>query len=191
MGEWLSNLGQQLGALPPARQAMLAITAAGSLAFFGWLAVSAGAPEYRALYRGLPEDQTARVADALAAEKIDYRLGDGGTSILVPAGEVYEARIRVAGRGLPSGSAAGLELFDRPAFGVTDFVHRVNYMRAVQGELSRSIEQLEPVERARVQESTWEAFRLMTFEQLSAEEVAERLNTTKGAVFVARCGSKR
>ena len=151
MNEWLKNLTDQIGQLPPGRRLMLGVTAAGSLAFFLWLAAGSGRPEYRALYRGLAEDETARAADALRAENIPYELADGGTSIAVPAGQVYEARIRLAGQGLPRGGASGFELFDRPGFGVTEFVHRVNYLRAVQGELARSIEQLEPVERARVQ----------------------------------------
>ncbi|NNL66649.1 MAG: flagellar M-ring protein FliF, partial [Myxococcales bacterium] len=151
MGSWLENLMRGLQALPPARRALLAVAAGGSLAFFAWLTLSAASPEYRALYRGLAEDEAARVIEGLAAEKIGYEVADAGTTIMVPATEVAEARIRMAGRGLPNGGGAGFELFDRPAFGVTDFVHRVNYLRAVQGELSRSIEQLDPVERARVQ----------------------------------------
>jgi flagellar M-ring protein FliF len=149
----MSNWIAQLRALPPGRQLLLGVTAALSLAFFFWLAARATTPEYRLLYRGLDPEEAAQVADALRIEKIGYRLEDGGSSFLVPAGEVYEARIRLAGRHLPSGSGAGLELFDRPSFGVTDFVHRVNYARAVQGELARSIEQLRPVQRARVQVS--------------------------------------
>ena len=151
MGEWFDNLFAQLGALSPARRMLLALAAVGSFAFFGWVLFGGAAPEYRAVFRGLPEDEAARVAEALAAERIDYRLADGGTAVLVPAVEVAEARIRLAGRGLPNGGSAGFELFDKPSFGVTDFVHRVNYLRAVQGELARSIEQLDPVERARVQ----------------------------------------
>ncbi|MEM7409198.1 MAG: flagellar basal-body MS-ring/collar protein FliF [Myxococcota bacterium] len=151
MGEWFENLFSQLAALSPARRMLLALSAMGSLAFFGWVVFGGAAPEYRAVFRGLPEDEAARVAEALAAEQIDYQLADGGTAVLVPAVEVAEARIRLAGKGLPSGGSAGFELFDKPAFGVTDFVHRVNYLRAVQGELARSIEQLDPVERARVQ----------------------------------------
>ncbi|MGI9592878.1 MAG: flagellar basal-body MS-ring/collar protein FliF, partial [Myxococcota bacterium] len=151
MGSWLEELSAQLRALPAGRQAMLGLAALGSLAFFAWITAGATGDEYRALYRGLAEDEAAQVADALAAEKIAYRVSDGGTAILVPAADVAQARMRMAGRSLPSGGGAGFELFDRPAFGVTDFVHRVNYMRAVQGELARSIEQLDAVDRARVQ----------------------------------------
>lgn len=149
--ESLQNLILQLKALPPTRRAVLAGTAVVSLSFFAWLTFGSVTPEYRSLYRGLEIDEAGRVTQALNDEKIPYQLADGGTSVLVPASVVHEARIRVARRGLPGGGGVGFELFDRPAFGVTDFVHRVNYTRAVQGELARSIEQLEPVERARVQ----------------------------------------
>ena len=150
MDGW-SNWISQLRALPPGRQALLGVTSAISLAFCFWLVTRAAAPDYQTLYRGLEPEEAARVADALRDESIAYRLEAAGTSVAVPAADIPEARIRVAGRALPSGSGIGFELFDRPAFGVTDFVHRVNYVRAMQGELARSIEQLDPVDRARVQ----------------------------------------
>ncbi len=151
MPEWLSQLIRQARALPPARQAVLALTGIGSLAFFLWLAQSAGEADYRLLYRGLAEAESAKVIDGLTAERIPYRLEDGGTTVYVPGLQVHEARIRLAGKGLPAGGGAGFEIFDRPAFGVTDFVNRINYRRALQGELARSIEQIDAVERARVQ----------------------------------------
>lgn len=151
MPEGLRQLIDTVSALPPARRLALGLAAAGSLAFFGWIASTAAAPSYRPLYRGLDPEQAARVMEGLASEKIPYRLGDAGTSLLVPDANLHEARIRLAGRGLPDGGGAGFELFDKPAFGVTDFVHHVNYARALQGELARTIEHLDPVDRARVQ----------------------------------------
>ena len=149
MGEWFRNLVEQIQVLPRQRQLLLAGAAVGSLAFFAYISLSVGTPSYKTLYRGLEVEEARRMVDALRAERIDYQLADGATTIRVPVDQIHEARIRVAGQGLGGGN--GFELFDRPAFGVTDFVHRVNYSRAVQGELARSIEQLEPVERARVQ----------------------------------------
>jgi len=151
MDEFIRNLIGQIRALPIQRQVVLFATTVGSLSFFLWISLGMGGEDYRPLYRGLDTEEAARIADALRAEKIEYRLDDGATTISVPSSQLPEARIRVAGKGLPGGSANGFELFDRPAFGVTDFVHRVNFLRAIQGELTRSIEQLEPVERARVQ----------------------------------------
>ncbi|MFQ5417868.1 MAG: flagellar basal-body MS-ring/collar protein FliF [Myxococcota bacterium] len=151
MADRLSNIGDQVRALPPARRWALAASAAGSLAFFTWIAFGMNEQDYRLLYRGFAADETAKVVEVLRAEKIPYRLEEGGGSISVPASMVYEARIRVAGKGLPSGSSPGLEIFDTPRFGVSDFVNRVNFQRALQGELARSIEQLASIDRARVQ----------------------------------------
>jgi len=151
MEDSIKNLIQQILGLSLQRQVVLVATTVGSLAFFFWISTGMGAQEFRPLYRGLNPEEAARIADALSAEKIEYRLEDGATTVSVPVGQVPEARIRVAGKGLPGGASNGFELFDRPAFGVTDFVHRVNFARAVQGELTRSIEQLDSVARARVQ----------------------------------------
>ncbi len=151
LGDSLQNVLAQFRALPPGRQLVLLLAAAGSLAFFGWMATGVGRPDYRLLYRGLPPDEAASVVDALDQQNIPYRVEDEGSALYVPASHVHLARIRLAGSGLPGGGGPGLEIFDRPGFGVTDFVHQVNWQRALQGELTRSIEQLAAVERARVQ----------------------------------------
>ncbi len=151
MPEWLQTFVNQFGALSPARQATLVVTTVGSLAFFFWLATGAQQADYRVLYRGLEDAEVAQVIDGLTAERIDHQLAEGGTAILVPSTRVHEARMRIASRGLPSGSTPGFEIFDQGKFGVTDFVQKVNYHRALQGELSRTIEQVEGVEKARVQ----------------------------------------
>jgi flagellar M-ring protein FliF len=101
MNEWLTNLWTQIRSMPRAQLAALAATGIGSLLFFGWLAVSGSRVEERLLFRGLDEAEASRVVTALEAEKIAYRLEDGGTSIFVPADKVYEARIRLAARGCP------------------------------------------------------------------------------------------
>ena len=149
--DWLQNVRTQFLAWPPARRLLFAGTAVGSLAFFGWLALGAGGVSYAPLFRGVAPEEMARVVEVLEAQRIPYRLAAEGTAVHVPAERVHAARIQLAGQGLPAGGGAGFELFDKPDFGVTDFVHRVNYRRALQGELARSIAQLEPVSRARVQ----------------------------------------
>jgi len=151
MGEWLPSIVEQIKALPPARRMLLLASAVASLSFFAWVSLGLGGEEYRLLYRGLAENEAGQVVQALAAEKVPYRIDEGGTAILVPAALVHETRLKVAGKGLPRGGSPGLELFDDPGFGVSDFVNQVNYQRALQGELARSIEQLAAVERARVQ----------------------------------------
>jgi flagellar M-ring protein FliF len=89
------------------------------------------------------------VVDWLKGRKIPYRLEDGGKDIMIPADKVYEARIELAGAGLAEGGV-GFEIFDRQSFGLTDFAQKVNYHRALQGELMRTITSLAPVEAARV-----------------------------------------
>jgi len=151
MGEWLSSIIDQLRALPPGRRAALLLSAVASLAFFTWISVGMGGDDYRLLYRGLAMDEAGKVVEALKGDNVPYRIEEGGTAIYVPAALVYETRLQVAGKGLPRGGSPGLEIFDKPGFGVSDFVNQVNYQRALQGELARSIEQLAGVERARVQ----------------------------------------
>lgn len=151
MPEFLNNFSAQFKALAPARQALLVGTAVVSLVFFFWITNRTNTAEFRVLYRGLEDAEVASIVDALTAERIDHRLEEGGTAIMVPAPMIHEARIRLASKGLPSSSAPGFELFENGAFGVTDFVQKINYRRALQGELARSIEQLEPIEKARVQ----------------------------------------
>lgn len=151
MAERFQNLLKQFSTLPPIRQAVLVATAVGSLAFFYWIAMASGKTEFRTLYRGLEDAEAAQVVEALTAERIEYQIAEGGTAIQVPVNRVHEARMRVASRGLPSGHSPGFEIFDQGTFGVTDFVQKVNYHRALQGELARTIEQVEGVEKARVQ----------------------------------------
>src|SRR5690606_16407050 len=149
--DWLQNLRTQFLAWPLPRRLLFVGTAVGSLVFFLWLGLGAGAVPYATLFRGVAPEEMAKLVAALEAERIPFELADEGTTIRVPSDRVHAARIRLAGQGLPSGGGAGFELFDKSDFGVTDFVHRVNYRRALQGELARSIAQLEPVARARVQ----------------------------------------
>lgn len=151
MPESMTQLWSQLQGMPPARRATLAITAVGSLLFFLWLGWGTTRGDHAVLYAGLSQDEAARVVEVLQTERVEYRLDGGGSRITVPATQVPEARMRVAAKGLPSGGGAGFELFDEQGFGVTDFVQRVNFRRALQGELTRSINQLAAVSRSRVQ----------------------------------------
>ncbi len=150
MPEWLQNLSAQFMTLTPARQATLIMTAVGSLAFFVWVSNGVTSPDFRLLFRGLEDAEMAQVVESLTSERIEYELDEGGSAVLVPASQIHEARMRLAAKGLPSGSSPGFEIFDQGSFGVTDFVQKVNYNRALQGELARTIEQVEGVDKARV-----------------------------------------
>jgi len=106
--------------------------------------------DYGLLYGGLSDTEAAKVISALDDAKVPYKVGSGGGSILVPQDKVYTTRMQLAGRGIPQGEGVGFEIFDKPNFGISDFVQRANYVRAVQGELARTISQINEVESARV-----------------------------------------
>jgi flagellar M-ring protein FliF len=110
----------------------------------------ANKPVYKILFANLSQEDAAEVVAKLKAKKIPYNLKDSGKTIEVPAKDVYETRIELAKEGLPKGGGVGFELFDKTSFGVTEFAQNVNYQRALQGELARTISTLEEVEEARV-----------------------------------------
>src|SRR3989454_5421082 len=137
-------------AQPPARRIVLATTSVGSLVVVLALAWWVQRPLYRPLFTNLAERDASAIVEALRAEKVPFRLEDGGRAILVPAERLYELRLALASHGLPGGGGVGFELFDRQTLGQTDFLQRLNYQRALQGELGRTIGQLGGVEAARV-----------------------------------------
>jgi flagellar M-ring protein FliF len=105
---------------------------------------------YSLLYGKLDEGEASKVIAALDEAKVPYEISRGGGAIMVPADKVYQVRMQMAGKGIPRGEGVGFEIFDKANFGISDFVQRANYTRAVQGELARTISQLDQVETARV-----------------------------------------
>ncbi|NOY13974.1 MAG: flagellar M-ring protein FliF [Deltaproteobacteria bacterium] len=127
---------------------LLGVTLVSGL-LFAAIIMQAQVADYSLLFANLPGRDASSVIEWLKERKIPYRLEDGGKNILVPADKVYEARIELAGSGLSEGGV-GFEIFDKQSFGMTDFAQKVNYLRALQGELIRTITSLGPVEGARV-----------------------------------------
>jgi len=107
-------------------------------------------PSYGILFSNLESQDAAKIVEKLKEKGVPYQLGSGGKTIEVPHEKIYELRLELAGEGLPQSSIIGYEIFDKPNFGVTDFVQKLNYRRALEGELARTILQLEEVEAARV-----------------------------------------
>ena len=107
-------------------------------------------PDFVLLYGKLDDGEAAKVMAALDDAKIPYKTGRGGSSILVPSDKVYQMRAQLAAKGIPRGEGVGFEIFDKPNFGLSDFVQHANYLRAVQGELARTIGQIDMIESARV-----------------------------------------
>jgi flagellar M-ring protein FliF len=107
-------------------------------------------PDYQLLYARLSEKDAASIIGQLQTQNIPHVVSAGGTSVQVPSDQVYKLRMDLAAKGLPSGDGVGFEIFDKGQFGLSDFVQRTNYLRAVQGELARTIMQLQGVRAARV-----------------------------------------
>jgi len=109
-------------------------------------------PAYRILFTNLPDKDGGAVVQSLEQLKIPFKL-DAGT-ISVPADKIYDIRLKLAAQGLPKAANTGFELIDNQKFGVSQFAEQVNYQRAIEGELVRSIESISSVEKARVHLAT-------------------------------------
>lgn len=107
-------------------------------------------PPYGVLFRDLRETDAAEISGALDQMQVPYRLADEGKTILVPNAQVYETRMKLVSEGVPKGGSVGFELFKDSDYGVTEFAQRVNFQRALQGELERTISALDEVASARV-----------------------------------------
>jgi|GEM_PF-64949 len=124
--------------------AALAVVGLGAVIYF------ANEPEYGVLFSDLRPEDAVRITERLKQEKVVYRVAAGGTMISVPAEKVSEMRLQTAGAGLLAGGHVGFELFDKTSFGATDFTEQINYKRALEGELARTVEGLGEVAQARV-----------------------------------------
>lgn len=134
------------------RQQKIALTGASAVAVFAliMLFVWANRPEYSLLYSKLDAADTSRILEDLKSNNIDYRLKDSGRSIFVTKEDVHELRIKYAGQNMISSGKVGYELFDKNNLGLTDFMQRINLKRALEGELSNTINQIESIEQSRV-----------------------------------------
>jgi len=156
--EFLARLSEAWGKLGRGQKSILALSAA--LAFTGllvlavWPAMAKTNEEdkkgFATLYRDLDPSEASQIVEGLKTAKIDYKLENQGKNILVPRAVVDEQRITFAAQGLPRSGTVGWEIFDKSQLGLTDFVQNINYRRALEGEIGRTIAGLAPVEAARV-----------------------------------------
>jgi flagellar M-ring protein FliF len=119
-----------------------------AIAVAGW--IMGRQAEWRVLYANLSDKDGGAIIAQLSQMNIPYKHAEGGHAILVPADKVHDTRLRLASQGLPKGSVAGFELMENNRFGVTQFQERVSFQRALEGELTRSIQALSSVQSARV-----------------------------------------
>ena len=128
----------------------LMVAAAAAVAIVVAMVLWAKSPDYRTLYSNLSDQDGGAIVTQLTQMNIPYRFADNGGALEVPADKVHELRLRLAQQGLPKGGAVGFELLDQEKFGISQFSEQVNYQRALEGELARTIETLGPVKSARV-----------------------------------------
>lgn len=150
MSEGLKKLLEPFQALPPAKRWIVGGVVGVSIIAFALLIMVANRTDYRPLFTNLTSEDAGEIVTKLKEQKVPYRIAADGKAILVPSDKVYDLRLTMASEGLPQGGGVGFEIFDRKNFGMTEFVQKLNYQRALQGELSRTIGQIAGVEQARV-----------------------------------------
>lgn len=146
----LAQLRDFFLALPPARRVTFLGLTAGVLVGTLAMAIWVQTPSYQVLFSSLDPTDAGQVIDYLKAEKIPYRVDQDEGRIEVVRSRVHEVRMALASSGIPQGGGVGFELFDKQTLGMTDFVQRLGFQRALQGELARTIAELSVVEAARV-----------------------------------------
>ncbi len=150
MKETVAEFIQQIKNMPVSRKivyaAVIFFIIAGSTSVFLW----ANKAEYKKVYSNLSTDDVVAMVERLKKQKIPYQLNRDETTILVPSDVIHKARLMLASEGLPRGGGVGFEIFDKTDFGTTEFVQHLNYQRALQGELARTIKEIDQVKDARV-----------------------------------------
>ncbi|MCK5145298.1 flagellar M-ring protein FliF [bacterium] len=107
-------------------------------------------PDYALLFSNLDLKEADQIVESLRAQNVPYKLSAGGSSVLIPSRQIYEWRVTLAAQGLPSAGSIGYEIFDQNEIGLSNFVQKINYRRALEGELSRTIESIKGITKARV-----------------------------------------
>ena len=143
-------LAQLLAMLSTRQKVSLMVALAATLSLIIGMWLWGAAPEYRVLYSNLSDRDGGAIIDSLQQQNIPYKFSEGGGALLVPADKVHEVRLHLASQGLPKGSLVGFELMENQKFGTSQFLEQVNYQRALEGELARSMQTLAAVQSARV-----------------------------------------
>lgn len=150
MADQETKATNQFNQLPLQQKLLLAAVGAALLALFTGLWMWGQTPDYRVLYGNLSDRDGGAIIESLQQMNIPYKFADGGGALMVPSGQVYEARLKLASQGLPKGGSVGFELMENQRFGITQFAEQVNYQRALEGELARSVQSIGSVAGARV-----------------------------------------
>ena len=150
MPEGMRRILEPFMAISPAKRMLVAGVVVATLLAFAALIMLANRTDYRPLFTNLSTEDAGEIVKKLKDAKTPYQITADGKGVMVPSDKVYELRLTLASEGLPQGGGVGFEIFDRKNFGMTEFVQKLNYQRALQGELARTISQISGVEQARV-----------------------------------------
>ncbi|UYK98200.1 flagellar basal-body MS-ring/collar protein FliF [Pantoea stewartii] len=148
--EETKGFGDLLARLRANPRIPLIVAAAAAIAVVFALVLWAKTPNYSVLFSNLSNEDGGAIVTQLTQMNVPYRFADNGGALMVPEDKVHELRLRLAEQGLPKGGNVGFELLDKEKFGISQFSEQVNYQRALEGELARTIESLGPVKTARV-----------------------------------------
>ena len=135
---------------PGGRGFFLMLGVAAVLAVMSGIWLWSQQPDYRVLFSNFSDRDGGAIVASLQQMNVPYKFADGGGAILVPANQVHDARLKLAAQGLPKGGSVGFELMENQKLGVSQFLEQVNFQRALEGELARSIQSLAAVQAARV-----------------------------------------
>jgi len=150
IGQILAQLNATFSNLSLGKKITLVTLILGSVAGFIFLMNWSGESEYHPLYANLDPEDASVILTKLKEQKIEYRIASNGTTILIPQEHIYETRMQLAAEGIPQSSGIGFEIFDNTKLGMTAFAQNVNYQRALQGELARTINRIIEIESSRV-----------------------------------------
>ena len=130
----------------------LALMVVGALVLSGLvvLSVQTRRPDFEVLFSNLSSNDLGAITAQLKGRKVNFKIAAGETAVLVPARDVFDLRIQLASEGLPSGGGVGFEIFDKTTLGMSEFIQKLNLMRATTGELMRTINSLDTIESSRV-----------------------------------------
>ena len=143
------SMAQLMLGMPSQQKLGLMVAIATTVALLAGLWMWGQSPDFRVLYANMSERDGGAVIEALQQQNIAYKFSEGGT-LMVPADKVHEVRLNMAAQGLPRGGTAGFELLENQKFGTSQFLEQINYQRALEGELARSVQTMAAVANARV-----------------------------------------
>jgi flagellar M-ring protein FliF len=146
----MNQLKQIYDRLSWTQRIWIVIAVAGVIGGMAWVNHWNDERDFKPLFSGLADEDAGALVTKLREGGVEYRLASGGSTILVPSDKVAEARLQMASAGLPKSGRIGFELFDKANFGASEFTEQVNYHRAIEGELERSVMSIREVETARV-----------------------------------------